>query len=317
MSQNDFNRIEGKGNIWAEVVADSINPWGDRITSFRLHYHRFIHAEFLRHRMFSNSVSSSRAIPVPKMMEQVQDNPATPIFWGKNQAGMKADVEVENTKESQEAWQMGATRSVESAKLMHSLDMHKQVANRVLEPFQFINQVVTATDYENFYFLRIHGDAQPEIQELANVMFEAKEQSTPVLMREGWHMPFIDEEMVDKFGIEDCKKISASVCAQSSYRLADASLEKAEAIYDKLVTSRPLHASPFEHIAQPFTEAEMMARMDAQSFLETELLRIYKDLELVQNMTRHILYNGNFRGWNQMRKQIPDENFLKTFVKSS
>ena len=308
-------RVEGKGGIWAEVVADSINAWGDRVTSFRLHYHRFIHAEFLRHRMFSNSVSSSRAIPVPKMLEQVKENPATPIYWGKNQAGMSAKEEIEDTFDANMEWQEAIHWGTESATNLHSMEVHKQITNRLVEPFQFINQVVTATDFDNFYYLRIHADAQPEIQELANVMYEAQHQSIPDIRRNSWHLPFVTEEMRIDYGIVNAKKISASMCAQASYRVSDDSLEKAEMIYDKLVTSRPLHASPFEHVCLPFSEDEMMARRLTQGLYRQQLERIYDDKGLVEMQVRQLMYNGNFRGWTQMRKHINDENYTRTFVK--
>jgi len=308
-------RVEGKGGIWAEVVADSINAWGDRVTSFRLHYHRFIHAEFLRHRMFSNSVSSSRAIPVPKMLDQIKENPATPIYWGRNQAGMSAKEEIEDTFDANMEWQEAIHWGTECATNLHSMEVHKQITNRLVEPFQFINQVVTATDFDNFYYLRIHADAQPEIQELANVMYEAQQQSIPDQRRNSWHLPFVTEEMRIDYGIANAKKISASMCAQASYRVSDDSLEKAEMIYDKLVTSRPLHASPFEHVCLPFSEEEMMARRLTQGLYRQQLERIYDDKGLVEMQVRQLMYNGNFRGWTQMRKHINDENYTKTFIK--
>jgi len=290
--------IIGKGGISAEVIADSINIFGDRITTLKLHYHRFIHAEFLRHRMFSHSVSSSRAIPVEKVINQVKDFPAVPIYWGKNKPGMSADEEVDDIKESRLGWESSAFFMANIAEKMINQNLHKQVTNRILEPYQFINQVVTATDFDNFFYLRLHKDAQPEIQELARVMHEAMAYSEPKELRNDFHMPFIDSEMLDEFGVHKCIKISASVCAQTSYRTANFSSEVAEKIYKKLAFSKPVHASPFEHIAFPFTEEEMMIRRKAYNLLDGHGIEA--------NQT---LYSRNFKGWTQYRTLIEDDTY--------
>ena len=102
--------VKGKGNIVARIVADSINNSGNRITTFELEYHRFIHSELMTHRLFSRNAMSSRAVPVSKMIEQVRNSPATPIHWGKNQAGMQAaDVlDGENLSETKGEWFLAA-----------------------------------------------------------------------------------------------------------------------------------------------------------------------------------------------------------------
>ena len=80
--------------IKAKVICDSISPSGVRLTTLELQYHRFVHSEMMTHRMLSRNASSSRAIPVEKMLKQVAENPAMPIHWGKNQAGMQAREEL-------------------------------------------------------------------------------------------------------------------------------------------------------------------------------------------------------------------------------
>jgi len=299
--------------ITAKVVADSVNAQGDRLTSLELHYPRFIHAEFLRHRMFSHSVSSSRAIPVKKMINQINENPATPIYWGKNQPGMSAACEVDDIESAEKAWEMSVRSAVINAKLFDSMEVHKQITNRIVEPFQFINQVVTATDFDNFFYLRIDKHAQPEICALAEEMYKAMEESEPVLTSsylggsEEYHMPYIEESQKDKYSVLECQKISASMCAQSSYRLADSSLEKAEMIYDKLVNSRPLHASPFEHIATPFTEQEYDMRLKYKDTFKRALMSFGQEEHYAEAKSNMIMYEGNFCGWSQMRKHLKDE----------
>jgi hypothetical protein len=257
--------VEGKGGIKASVVADSISEAGQRITTFELEYHRYCHSEFMTHRQFSRNAASSRAIPVEKVIEQVESNPAMPIHWGKNQGGMQAKEELSGTNKTFAVggWTNAAKHSASFANGLRLNHLHKQIVNRILEPYQFIKVVCTATEYENFFYLRDHADAQPEIAELARCMREAREKSIAKQLRPGqWHLPYltlgVDRERGliywcegGEVSLEDAKKLSASLCAQVSYRKSDQSLEKALKIYHQLVNMKPVHASPFEHQATP------------------------------------------------------------------
>lgn len=306
--------VVGKGDIMAGVLADSINQFGDRITTFRLHYPRFIHSEFMTHRMFSRNASSSRAIPVSKVIEQVKEYPAMPIHWGKNKAGMQANVEIEDKDSAVNYWFDAAVGATEYSEKLNNLGLHKQVVNRLLEPFQFMNVVMSATDIDNFFWLRIHPDADPNIHELARVMYEAYKNSVPFeIYYNEWHTPYVDRlrdletnEVIysvdgEKVSDEDACKISASCAAQASYRKIDTSLDKALNIYDKLVEMSPIHASPFEHVATPMSEEEYLARGQAK-----DVLNFYN----IPNSDQ-VMYNGNFRGWTQLRKTFSDENYTK------
>lgn len=337
MSRKQEIKIEGNGNISAEVVADSISPEGKRITTYVLEYPRFIHSEFMTHRMFSRNAASSRAIPVTKVIEHMHYNSAEPIHWGKNQAGMQAKEELEQPYKIhvQQAWAESKFNAIDTAYKMSDEGAHKQIVNRILEPFQMIRVICTATEYDNFFYLRYHADAQPEIAELARVMWEVREQSEPELLFPGeWHVPFvstvkkqlavyasdgncigdfvrqyfIEDENHNKFILtpEEALKISASCCAQVSYRKADTSLEKALSIYDKLITMKPCHASPLEHQATP---------MD----MHTWELESYDSGADWDEGTTHCdkngaLWSGNFKQWVQYRQLIPD-NVCNNFVK--
>ncbi len=288
-------KIEGKGGITATIIADSISPEGVRITTFELTYHRYIHSEIMTHRVFSRNAMSSRAVPVEKMIEQVANNPAKPIHWGKNKSGMQADEEMCHEL-GEEQWYGAALDMVTRAKAMSQQGYHKQIVNRLLEPFQMMKTVITATEWDNFYKLRCHKDAQPEIQELANCMREAQEQSNPEhLWYEEWHTPYVshsrhindnddyiliystydndgNEKQVSE---EEALAISASCCAQVSYRNIDNTYDKAMKIYERLgVGTDHFHASPFEHQAKP--------------------LYILSD---------HV-NQGNFNGWVQYRQLL-------------
>lgn len=270
--------------ITAKIVADSLSPDNIRITTMELEYPRFIHAEFMTHRVFSRNAASSRAIPVEKMIQMVRENPAMPIHWGRNQPGMQANEELVGSalQHAKDAWMFAATRAAQVAEDMVQIGLHKQIANRILEPFQHIKVVVTATEWDNFFKLRCHPAAQPEIQELATQMRKAMDTSIPFKLKHGeWHLPYVnmvrnlDGSMYYGQGvsIEEALKVSASCCAQVSYRKLDDSLDKALAVYDRLVGSDPMHASPFEHQATPLSDFRY-------------------DL------------TGNFRGWVQYRKLL-------------
>jgi thymidylate synthase ThyX len=300
--------VKGKGNIKATVVADSISKAGQRITTFELEYHRYVHSEFMTHRQFSRNAASSRAIPVERVIEQVLNNPARPTHWGKNQSGMQAKEECtervisirsDTTVTREEAWGEAAGKAVSMAKHLNLAGYHKQIVNRILEPYQFIKVVVTATEYENFFYLRNHADAQPEIAELARVMLEAREQSEPELLAAGeWHLPYVKEsikgilDMGVGVDLEMQIKLSASLCAQVSYRKSDESLEKALKIYDQLVTMKPVHASPFEHQATP-----MACQEDKLSFS-------HMDAGITHVSVDGGYWSGNFKGWIQNRQLI-------------
>lgn len=274
MTTNDFYRVEvcGAGGIRVRVVADSI-AGSSRLTSLELRYHRFIHSEFMTHRVFSRNASSSRAIPVRKMLEQVRDNPATPIHWGKNKPGMQADEELLN---ADVLWHNYANHAATNARILADMGYHKQIVNRLLEPFQFINVICTATEWQNFFDLRLHKDAQPEIQELARCMKEAMDQSTPSqLYTNDYHLPYVTQDDLANIDLEfdDLRKCSVARCARVSYMNHDNTepdIAKDIALHDTLLKAG--HMSPFEHVATPLKDPNE--------------------------------WSGNFKGWWQYRKMI-------------
>ena len=274
--------------ISAKVIKDSISPTGIRLISVQLRYPKFIHGELMTHRVFSRNASSSRAIPVKRMLEDVRNDTAKPIHWGKNQTGMQANQEhnalirleeFEYTPE--EAWNIARDRAMEVSKAFTTAGYHKQLVNRICEPFTNINTLVTATDWMNWFILRNHKDAQPEIEELAIQMKVAFKNSVPKALNYGeWHLPYItDEEMGDD--IEKLKKVSAARSARVSYLTHDgkvSSWDEDITLFERLAVAEPFHASPTEH------QAEAM-----------EDKRYYK----------------NLRGWQQFRAELEvvDENY--------
>jgi hypothetical protein len=200
--------------ISAKIICDSISPDKIRITTLQLRYPRFIHSEFMTHRLFSRNASSSRAVPVEKLIEDVKQDTAMPIFWGKNQPGMQAKEECKNDvqhkvtyyidgKSSEKiypvhrivAWEIARDNAIRLAQEFHAAGYHKQIVNRLLEPFSHINVVVTATEWSNFFKLRDHEDAQPEIRELAVQMKNVMRYSHMEQLDYGqWHLPYITME---------------------------------------------------------------------------------------------------------------------------
>lgn len=274
----------------AKVIEDSINTAGVRLTTMQLRYPRFFHSEFMTHRVFSRNASSSRAIPVAKMLEQISSEPAMPIHWGQNQPGMQASTEVQHVGYAMDLWKHAAVAAATTAKAMNEMGLHKQVVNRILEPFQFISVVVTATEWDNFFLLRNHADAQPEIKYLAQLMKEAMDCSVPqfrykneagVIDGEEWHLPYVTYKERQFYCDKPLllAKISSARCARVSYLTHEGkepAIDKDLELYERLVGSVPIHASPTEHPA-----------------------RVAKDHKAEK-------WYKNFRGWKQHRIDVEE-----------
>lgn len=242
--------------IEAIVVADSESEHWDRITTLQLTYPRFIHSEFMTHRVFSRSASSSRAIPVRKMLSHVWNNPATPVSWGRNIPGMQARTELEGVKLTiaKRLWKWSGRAMCAAVWIMDRIGLHKQVANRLLEPWQHIHVVVTSTEWQNFFALRCHPDAQPEFQELACKIREAMAASKPVKRAAGeWHLPYVSDAERDAIPMELAVRVSAARCCRVSYLNhgghRSGLCENAQ-LYDRLIKADPPHMSPVEHQAR-------------------------------------------------------------------
>lgn len=295
--------------ISAKIICDSITEYGNRLTTFELRYPKFIHQEFLTHRNYSRNASSSRAIPTKKYIEEVSNSElrALPIHWGVNKAGMQANEELSPEAISlvEQIWESAALSMVNYAKLLAHLKVHKQTVNRIMEPFLHINVVCTATEYANFFGLRLHKDAQPEIRYLAEQMWEEYKNSTPKLLsyvKGEWHLPYVfnapDEQELVNLPIEVQIKISVARCARVSYKSFNtnkiSSVDEDLSLYEKLLGQQPIHASPAEHQATPDVQI-----IDNSQFGGYQIMK-----------WQHPDKWGNFRGWQQYRKFIPNENIL-------
>ena len=236
--------------IEAKVILDSVSPVGKRITTLQLKYPRWVHGEFLTHRVFSRNSMSSRAVPVAKMIEQVRNDPAMPVHWGKNQPGMQAAEELtgDDLGSAKYEWRNAARNAAETAEKLATIGAHKQIVNRILEPFQWMHTVVTATEWDNFFALRCHPDAQPEMQSLAWAMREAMDASAPQPAEH--HFPYVREDEDGVTSMRRLAMVSAARCARVSYLKHDGtapSIGEDLALFERLAGGTPIHASPLEH----------------------------------------------------------------------
>lgn len=283
--------------INAKVIKDSVSPTGIRLTTIEATMHRFVLAEFNTHRVFSRNSASSRAIPVEKTLANVSGSPALPLVWACEQPGMQGGTELEgfDLEDAQRLFEDVHSYTIDkiaSYLIMHpekSSRLHKSLINRLLEPFMYQVVVVTSTEWEGFFEQRCHPDAQPEIRAVANAMRDAYNKSLPSIVHIGeWHLPYIDiEDMREaekaqfelNMSVQNIlQRQSVARCARVSTLAHDGkkSIEADLNLFNRLVTAKPPHASPLEHVATPAS------------------WYVVKENDTL----------GNFNGWHQLRHRI-------------
>lgn len=326
LNKEFFNR---ETNITAKVVADSISEAGIRITTLEVEAPRIILAEINTHNAISKNCSSTRAITLKKAIQQIRDNGFEPLYFGQKQSGMSAQTEI-SVESKSHALYLWSEAKDEMIHIVERLDdecqLHKQISGRLLEPFQMVKQVLTATDLDNFFNLRIHPDAQPEILMLAYKMYKALQESKPMLLKSGeWHLPYIKFDRDNEgnamylpfeegrvvgwveYSLEQALKYSASRCASVSYRTEEMTFEKAEEIFSRLLEADVLHSSPAEHQATPIVEKfEYFDKDDLDTGYEVNL-PLHPDSweDGITHVNRYgDLCSANFRGWIQYRHTL-------------
>ena len=252
-----------KPTITATVIEDSISTAGSRVVTLQLRYPRIVHAEQLTHRAQNKNSGSSRAIPTKKMLKQIFSDPAMPVEWGSNKPGMQAGAELEGWRlwGVRKLWATAAKFAAIMSWGMMKLGAHKQIANRVTEPYQYMNTLITATvdAWEAYFVLRCHPDADPTIRDLAIEIQTAIETSTPMpLGQDQWHLPYVTREERKTLSIDKQLKLSTARCARVSFEPFDGNANIAKEVerHDMLVGSVPIHASPTEHQCRPLEEME-------------------------------------------------------------
>lgn len=294
----------GPGGPFAEVILDSVSELGHRITTMEVKFHRFILAEMNTHRVFSRNSASSRAIPVHKIISNLKNDPAYPVYWGKEQKGMQTGDKFDASQVSllKQQWEDAAYYAIRRAQYLIQEGLHKSLVNRLLEPFMWHTAIITSTEWDNFFNQRCSPAAQPEMKAIADQMQLAYFKSVPAPVQFGeWHLPYVYEEDWDELNnidpnnqsptslLELMQKVSVARCARVSYlthdgtRAITADLE----LHDRLEESG--HWSPFEHVATPASGAEYVLDGEGPNV----------------NLYRR---TGNFTGWEQLRKSHPEEN---------
>lgn len=285
----------------ARILADSISESGDRLTTFELTFPRYVLAEFNTHRVLARNSASSRAIPVAKRIAAVREQPFVPVF-GKNQPGMQAH-EVLQDERAENIWRSAARAAVVFAEQMEAIGVHKQVANRILEPFAMHTVIATGTAWENFFEQRSqhHTDmADPAISEMATMAEDCYRESKPIELFAGeWFTPLFGEfgGVCEDYGEaaalavahgcteEDiAKRVSTARCARVSYLTHDGvrDMHKDLELYEETLANFG-HWSPLEHVATPCGHH------------------------------RHDEHRGCFQGWDQFRHQVESDRGLDTY----
>lgn len=277
--------------IYSKVIEDSISDHGTRLVTVEVNIHRFVLAELNTHRKFSRNSASSRAIPVKKQLDRIKNDTAWPVEWGLNKKGMQAEGVLTGWKAwvAKRAWKKSRNRAIRTAKTLNRLGVHKQVTNRVLEPFMWHKVIITSTEWDNFFAQRCSKLAQPEIMVAAEQIREALNGSTPKKLSVGeWHLPYIrDDER--RLPVDVLIRVSVARCARVSYLTHDGvrDVQKDIDLFNHLASAVPPHWSPMEHVATP-----------------SPIFDLSKDLVEDWAQLQHWDESGNFDGWCQLRHNL-------------
>lgn len=303
----------------ARILARSVSPLGDEVTTFEIVTNRFILSEFNTHRTLSRNSASSRAIPILRQVEMLREEPALPLVWASEKRGMQGGEPLDADAEQQavDQWLALMETAIETALGLRDLGLHKSLTNRLLEPWMAHRIVVTGTAFQNFYEQRDSALAQPEIAAVARCMLDAYDASETTVVKEGeWHLPYVTDRDVETVQERDdlreradiphlLAQISSARCARTSYLtnpVTDATgqvieearvdIDKDVILYDRLVTAQPKHWSPLEHPATPWAVNK-----------QTEPVPFEINGQWHHAPTAHLPRVGNLYGWRSLRTE--------------
>lgn len=294
---------------YARVIADSVDPWGRRLTTIEARFHRYVLAEVNTHCVFARNSASSRAIPLKKQLDRVLNHLAVPVSFPLEKPGMQGGEELDEFSRNlaENAWRMASRSAHSFAEFLGGIGVHKSVANRLLEPFMWHTAVISSTAWENFFRQRCSPLAQPELRAVAYMMRDVYERSDPTFLDEGmWHMPYLDEDTIlevtssHEDGMELLKRISCARVARVSHLTQNGQRDYEEDLnlYDRLVSADPMHASPLEHVA----------RVDPWNVHELEVPLLDGGVAVV-NLPKI----GKFLGYRQLRHDVELTNGYQSF----
>lgn len=293
----DHDFIADGAVIRVKIIADSITDGGCRLITWTWLYPRMIHSEVMTHRDRARNAASSRAIPMATLRERVIRQPAMPVDWGRNQKGMQAGAEIDDVIAAKNWWLDARNAACEWHARGEALGLHKQITNRVIEPWMNIETIISSTEHANLFHLRKHKDAEPSFQHVAMLAWELFHNSMPTFVRpNGWHLPYVYNDDIEAAkATEELIKLSVGRCARVSYLTHEGKRDRQADydLHDRLVRAAttgddPLHASPLEH------QARAVGRVERHGFGEISQPREYR--------------SGPFVGWQQYRKTFANEN---------
>lgn len=292
--------LKFSNDIKVELLVDSINPNKQRLMTFIFSAPNIIHAEIMRHRAGSFSVSSNRAIPTNKLNKV---DCFIPVDVGYNQKGMQANERLtdDDLNHFQNLWKVAYESMLyitQQMDLPSGNKVHKQHLNRLTMPFQIPTIVMTLTEpgLKNFIIQRNSEMAQPEIHDLAIKIEDVYSRSVPKQLQWGeWHIPFIlsEDEQLPLF---DKLMLGTARSARTSYKL---NIENRNSDVDsdlKLATDllHKYHLSPFEHSAMAFNP------------------------KLLDGVCSHLAKNGDYEGiyhkFNNIYRNIPGFMSLRPVI---
>jgi thymidylate synthase ThyX len=298
---------------YARILADSRSPAGVRLTTVEVKIHRFVLAEWNTHCVLSRNSASSRAIPLKKMMDRAVNETAYPVVWPAEQSGMQGGQELpeEIRERAKGEWDEAVEDAVLHARRLGELGVHKSLANRLMEPFQWHTIIATATAWQNFFRQRCDEAAQPEIRQAAKLVEAAMEgnESQGKIKQLGlgdWHLPLIDgEDLGAGLSLDELTKISSARCARVSYMTHEGKRDHGEdlKLYEKLVGATPQHWSPLEHVATPW----------AENFQDTEHAFLDRAGTWQEFNTEHLPRVGKLLGWRTLRTEVEAAQGAVTF----
>jgi hypothetical protein len=308
------------GGTYAKVIADSIGPTGDRVTTFEIRFHRFVLAELNTHCLFARNSASSRAIPVRKQLEQYRSNTAWPAVWAAEKKGMAGGDHLAGQDLERAVTLFKSVNRVTYNLVSRYVDqnpdaehrLHKSVLNRLLEPMLWHTAVVTAASFGNFFDQRTAPAAQPELRLVAKLMFELYQAHEPARLERGqWHLPYLHDDERAGPGEDgtrgcflylkgtdgwqdtgqDAREISSARCARVSYLSQDGRRDIVEdlCLYTDLVKN--WHWSPLEHVCTPWpNNLQHVPILDPDSGWRIA--------------DRRLARMGKFPGWQQWRHAV-------------
>lgn len=251
----------------AKILCDSVNAFGSknsRLTTIVCTYPRIVHSELMTHRMFSRNAASSRAIPVNKQIKMINANYAVPYKLQKNQKGMQGGEELDEKSKFHTLckWINAKNSAIDHVEEMLAYDPHKQICNRILEPFMWMTTIISSTNWNNFFAQRCTDKADPTLRHIAELIRYVVENNKPEPIGVEfdsvykWHLPFIyhspdRDELIASYKIDDLRKIATARCARVSYMNHEGKYSPEDDLrlfHDNLLNGN--HYSPFEHIAK-------------------------------------------------------------------